>query len=74
MRSLALAAVLAVCTGCTQVSTGLNAAADQKRQANDIQAEVWQMEACDLSLGGINRNLSADLQRAVLKHCGLSDE
>ena len=73
MKALA-AVMVVVVSGCAQVERASSSVADVKRQANDIQAELWQMEACDLSLGGIHRNLSAALKRAVLKHCGLIDE
>lgn len=68
-RIAVLLAVAAVCAGCAQADFAVNYVEDKRVQQNDLQARVWQLMSCDLSLGGVRRELDPIMKRAVLEHC-----
>ena len=70
MKKMALVVALAVLvSGCAQVRSARDSAASATREANDIEAETWQMLTCNMSLGGLYRNVEEDLRKAALDYC-----
>lgn len=70
----ALMAAIAL-AGCTQVEAYGNAAAELRRQQNDLQARGTIAQMCDLSIGAVSR-MSAAEREFVLRNpsCPLPSE
>lgn len=68
-RLLALVAILAL-PGCAEIQTYGAAAAQYRRQMNDLQAKGTLDALCDLSAGSVGR-LPSDERDLVMRQCGL---
>ena len=69
MHKMAVLVLGVVLGGCTAAQQALEKAANAKQQANDLQAQLWLEEACDLAVGAVGRNLPREMQQVVLEHC-----
>lgn len=68
-RLAALAALLAL-LGCAEIQTYGAAAAEYRRQMNDLQAKGTLNALCDLSAGSVGR-LPQNERDLVMRQCGL---
>ena len=57
-------------SGCSDIRTLSYAGIEQKKQYNDVQADLYMQAPCDMTIGAFNRRLSPVQQRAVTALCG----
>lgn len=73
MKGILVAVSVALVCGCAQAEQATTSGAAIKAQANDQQARIFTLMACDLSLGGLRREVPPVLKQAVLEHCLQAD-
>ena len=56
--------------GCAEARSFSYAAVEQKKQFNDVQADLVLQAPCDMTIGAYHRRLNPAQQRAVMALCG----
>ena len=56
--------------GCAEARSLSYAGIEQKKQYNDVQADLYMQAPCDMTIGAYHRRLSPAQQRAVKALCG----
>ena len=73
MKWLTMVAALAALVGCARAETIRDTVADAKRDLNDLKVSTWVMQACDLPVGGVQREMPLSLRRGVAEHCKIPE-
>ena len=63
-------ALVLLLIGCSEVRSLSYAGLEQKKQYNDVQADLYRQAPCDMTIGAYHRRLNPAQQRAVMALCG----
>jgi len=62
--------IVLLLVGCAEARTLSYSGLASKRQYNDVQADLYMVAPCDMTIGAFHRRLSPAQQRAVTALCG----